>query len=124
MVEALTPEPGIVANAEYLFQLAETIRAYVEATWGEWHEDVARAGIADDIAHGRMFIVRADGALVGLMSVRDEPTHIHKTRIPVSCFAMACRWRSQHSPFDCAVSKQLPQVFGKALEACGLVKLT
>jgi ribosomal protein S18 acetylase RimI-like enzyme len=85
MAEALTLKPGIVADAERLYQLTEqTMRDYVEATWGEWHADVARAGILDDIAHGRMLIVSADGALVGLMSVRDEPTHIHLDKLYIA----------------------------------------
>jgi ribosomal protein S18 acetylase RimI-like enzyme len=84
-LEGIALAPASAADTDYLYHVAEaTMRGYVEATWGEWHEDVARAAIVDDIAHGRMFIVSTDEALVGLMSVRDEPTHIHLDKLYIA----------------------------------------
>ena len=75
-------KPATDADAEYLYCLAEqTMRGYVEATWGEWHEGVTRASIAEEIAGGRVSLIWRDDTVVGMMSVDEQPTHIHLDKL-------------------------------------------
>lgn len=85
MTQLLTLKPATATDAEDLYALTEaTMRSYVEATWGEWHQAVTRTAIAEDIAQGRAFLIWLDDVIVGMMSVRDQPTHIHLDRLYIA----------------------------------------
>jgi ribosomal protein S18 acetylase RimI-like enzyme len=79
---ALILKPATYADLEYLYRLSEeTMRGYVEATWGEWHESVTRTSIGEDIASGKVSLVWYGDAVVGMMSVDDQPTQIHLDKL-------------------------------------------
>jgi ribosomal protein S18 acetylase RimI-like enzyme len=85
MRHALTLTLAGTADAEYLYRVTETtMRAYVEASFGEWHEDVQRTSIGDLVSRGQVLLIWLNGIRIGMMSVREQPTELVLDRLYLS----------------------------------------
>lgn len=61
------------ADAEFAYLVLEqTMRAYAEATWGEWHESRARDEMRLAASDGRSQIIEVDSVPVGILRLVNE----------------------------------------------------
>ena len=72
----LTFRLAIFEDFEYIYGLCDTtMRAYVEADWGDCFEEIARPTISTLIMRCSFWIVYANGVRVGAVAVEQHETH-------------------------------------------------
>jgi ribosomal protein S18 acetylase RimI-like enzyme len=83
--------PGIhlteagASDAAYLYALVEqTMRGYVETTWGEWREADTRDTLSKAAAGGRYSLIHAGDQLVGAVCVQRHRTHVQLEQLYVA----------------------------------------
>jgi GNAT superfamily N-acetyltransferase len=65
----VSPRPAAKADADFVYTLTEAcMREYVERTWGQWSEDMARAAFKPVLSQ----IVQCDGEDVGCIELTEK----------------------------------------------------
>ena len=70
------------SDFETVFSITmETMRAYVEATWGVWDDAEHRARIRASFAPSTHWLVHVDGQLAGLLAAEEHPEHVQLVKV-------------------------------------------
>jgi ribosomal protein S18 acetylase RimI-like enzyme len=74
----LSIRPTVPKDAEFAyFVLEQTMRAYAEATWGEWREAHAREEVLAAVSDGHCAVIEVDGQAAGILRAIEHPgSHI------------------------------------------------
>ena len=79
---ALELRRAVESDFETVFAITmETMRAYVEATWGVWDDAEHRSRIGATFDPSTHRLVHVDGQLAGLLAVEEHPEHVQLVKV-------------------------------------------
>lgn len=80
--DALELRLAAESDFERVFAITmETMRAYVEATWGVWDDAEHRSRIRATFDLSTHRLVHVDGQLAGLLAVEEHPDHVQLLKV-------------------------------------------
>ena len=76
-VPSIRLRPATSNDAEFAYEVLEqTMRNYVEATWGEWSEARSREEMTKDASDGQSQIIELGSLRIGLLRLEEHSTHL------------------------------------------------
>jgi GNAT superfamily N-acetyltransferase len=73
----ITLRPALELDADFIYRVVEeTMRSYVQQTWGSFSEELTRKSIAESLAAGHYSIVEHGGRDIGAIAIERAPAHV------------------------------------------------